>query len=63
MKTEKDILFEIDGFYVTNEGDTKNPSYHLWKPNLTHATVDSAYNDISLGKVRCKYLALNKKNN
>ena len=51
------IFFEQDGYYVSNEGTKKEPSYHVWVPDLTHAKCDSAYLELELAIVRCKYLA------
>lgn len=45
------------GYYVSNEGTKKNPKYHVWEPGITHATCDSAYEEISLAVCRCDYLA------
>jgi len=54
------ILHSVDGYYVSNEGTKSNPNYHVWVPGITHATCDSAYNDLSLAVVRCNYLFKNK---
>ena len=51
------MYHHINGYYVSNEGTKLNPNYHVWVPGITHATCDSAYNDISLAIVRCNYLA------
>jgi hypothetical protein len=51
------ILHSNGGYYVSNEGTQKEPKYHVWVPGITHATCDSAYNDISLAICRCDYLA------
>lgn len=51
------ILHSVDGYYISNEGTKANPNYHVWVPGITHATCDSAYNDISLAVARCNYLA------
>lgn len=52
----RNVLFETGGFYVTNEGSVKAPSYHVWVPSITHAFCDSAYQNESLAIARCKYL-------
>jgi len=54
------ILHEIDGFYISNEGNKTKPNFHVWKPNGTHVLIDSAYNEISLAVCRCNYLAQTK---
>ena len=56
----KDILFEQDNYYVTNEGTKIKPSYHVWVPDITHSKCDSAYAELELAICRCKYLAKNK---
>lgn len=53
----KDILFEQDNYYVTNEGTKTNPNYHVWVPGCTHSKCDSAYLYLDLAISRCKYLA------
>ena len=62
--TEEDIeigiLHSLEGYYVSNEGTKKEPNYHVWIPNITHATCDSAYSDITLAVARCNYLHENK---
>lgn len=57
---ENGILYSKDGYYVSNEGTKKEPSFHVWIPRLTHAIIDSAYIDISLAICRCRFLAKNK---
>lgn len=54
------ILHDIKGYYISNKGTEKNPSFHVWIPNGTHAVCDSAYDEISLAVARCNYLANNK---
>lgn len=54
------ILHSVDGYWVSNEGTKKQPSFHVWIPGITHSTCDSAYDDISLAVARCNYLAKNK---
>ena len=54
------ILHNVNGYYVSNEGTKKNPSYHVWVPSVTHANCDSAYDDITLAVCRCDYLAKHK---
>lgn len=51
------ILHEVNGYWVSNEGNKNNPSYHVWIPTITHSVCDSAYADISLAVARCNYLA------
>lgn len=58
---ELGILHESLGFYVSNEGSSKHPNYHVWTPGITHATVDSAFSDFSIAVARCNYLANKKK--
>lgn len=55
------ILHSMDGYYVSNEGTNKNPSYHVWEPGTTHATCDSSYDDLSLAVARCNFLHRNKR--
>lgn len=50
------ILFESGAFWISNEGSSKHPYYHVWKNGITHATIDSAYTDLSLAIARVKYL-------
>ena len=50
------VLHNKKGYYVSNQGTNKNPSYYVWIPSLTHSNVDSTYNDISLAVTRCNYL-------
>lgn len=57
---EDQILHEVNGYYVSNEGSKKAPNYHVWVPNTTYASCDSAYSDLSLAVARCNYLAKNK---
>jgi len=54
------ILHEINGFYISNEGNKRNPNFHVWRPNGTHVKIDSAYSEISLAVARCNYIANNK---
>lgn len=54
------ILHSVGNYYVSNEGTKSKPNYHVWVPGITHATCDSAYNDISLAVARCNYLAKTK---
>ncbi len=56
------ILHSVNGFFVTNEGSKKNPSFHVWIPTLTHSIVDSAYEDLSIAVVRCNYISKDKNN-
>lgn len=56
----KNIFFEQDNYYVTNEGTKTNPNYHVWVPGVTHSKCDSAYLEMELAISRCKYLANNK---
>lgn len=55
-----EILHNIDGYYVSNEGTKYKPNYHVWIPGITHATCDSAYSDLSCAISRCNYLQKNK---
>lgn len=55
-----DILHEVNGYWVSNEGTKQTPNYHVWGPGITHSKCDSAYNDLSLAVCRCNYLARNK---
>ena len=50
------ILHSVNGYYVSNEGTSKKPNYHVWVPSVTHAICDSAYADITLAVARCNYL-------
>lgn len=54
------ILYETNGYYVTNKGSKLKPNYHVWIPNLTHAVCDSAYSDLIMAITRCNYLEKNK---
>lgn len=54
------ILHSVGGYYVSNEGTKQSPNYHVWIPGVTHATCDSAYNELSLAVCRCNYIAKNK---
>jgi len=54
------ILHSVDGYWVSNEGTKIKPSFHVWIPGTTHATCDSAYEDITLAVCRCNFLARNK---
>jgi len=58
-KEEKylNILHQNKGYYVSNEGSVTNPSYHVWRPGITQAKADSAYQELSLAISRCNYLA------
>ena len=51
------ILHLVKGHYVSNEGTKSKPNYHVWVPNSTHVTCDSAYADLSLAVARCNYIA------
>ena len=51
------ILHSVGGYYVSNEGTKAKPNYHVWIPGITHASCDSAYDDISLAVARCNFLA------
>lgn len=57
--TEKDILYEVNGFWVSRE----KMGYMVWKPSAswTHSASDSAYpltaEGFSLAKTRTDYLA------
>lgn len=53
---KRGILHSKAGFWVSDEGSKKRPSYHVWVPGMTHCTCDSAYSDISLAVARCNYL-------
>lgn len=50
----KNIIFSKNGAYVEKIRDL----YHVFVPNLTHASCDSAYKDKSIAIERCKYLGL-----
>lgn len=50
------IIHCLEGYYVTNEGTKREPKYHVWIPDITHAICDSAYSEISLAVARCNYL-------
>lgn len=54
------ILHAVNGYYVSNEGSKSNPNFHVWIPQTTHSTCDSAYNDLSLAVSRCNFLAKTK---
>jgi hypothetical protein len=54
------IFHEKGGYYVSNEGTKKEPSFHVWTPDTTHAKADSAYKYISLAVCRCNYLHKHK---
>lgn len=54
--SELNILHEAGRYWVSNEGTKKEPSFHVWKNGITHATSDSAYSDISLAICRADYL-------
>lgn len=54
------VLHSVDGYFVTNEGTKKEPNYHVWIPNITHAECDSAYSELELAVHRCNYLARKK---
>lgn len=54
------ILHNVNGYYVSNEGTKDKPVFCVWVPNLTHCVSDSAYSEISIAVVRCNYLAKNK---
>lgn len=51
------ILHSVDGYYVSNEGTKKAPSFHVWIPDRTCCVCDSAYDEISLAVCRCNFLA------
>jgi hypothetical protein len=51
------ILHSIKKHWVSNEGTKSKPSYHVWVPNGTHCTCDSAYHELGLAVTRCNYLA------
>lgn len=55
-----EILHNVNGYWVSNEGTKSNPNFHVWIPSVTHSVCDSAYNDITLAVCRCNYLAKNK---
>lgn len=57
MTSEKDILHENGDFWVSNEGNKKDPKFHVWVVGPTHSVADSAYADISLAIARCDYMA------
>lgn len=65
MMREQDILYEIDGVYITLESNgkylTERPfkgSYFcVWRPEGFVATLDSAYEDLSVAKARVQYIA------
>jgi hypothetical protein len=52
---EKDIIYENDGFWI---GLDKN-IYVVYRPSpsFTHSISDSGYEELSLAKARCDYLA------
>jgi hypothetical protein len=52
--------WNVNGYYVSNEGTKNKPNYHVWVPSVTHADCDSAYDDITLAVCRCDYLAEHK---
>lgn len=54
------IIHSVGNYWVSNEGTSKKPSYHVWVPNGTHCVCDSAYLDVTLAVARCNYLAKNK---
>tara|TARA_R110001606_G_scaffold376609_1_gene535347 strand:- start:705 stop:953 length:249 start_codon:yes stop_codon:yes gene_type:complete len=54
------ILHVVNGYYVSNEGSKCKPSFHVWVPDVTCCTCESAYLEISLAVCRCNYLAKNK---
>lgn len=54
------IIYNRNGYYVSNEGTNKSPNFHVWIPSVTHAICDSAYSDLSIAKCRCDYLFNNK---
>lgn len=54
------IIYNVDGYYVSNEGTNANPNYHVWIPCCTHAVCDSAYNELDLAIARCDYLSKNR---
>ncbi len=35
------ILHSVGGYYVSNEGTKRAPSFHVWIPNGTHVVADS----------------------
>jgi len=51
------ILHQKNGYYVSNEETKKHPSYQVWVPGMTHAKLDSAYQNLELAVSRCNYLA------
>jgi len=57
--TEANILHDVNGYYVSNEGTKANPNFHVWIPGCTHSTCDSAYAYLDLAIARCNYLAKN----
>jgi len=60
MKNEEiNILHSAGKYWVSNEGTKKNPNYHVWKDGITHASCDSAYNDLALAICRAEYLDKN----
>lgn len=54
------IYYEVEGYYVSNEGSKLKPNFHVWIPSCTHAICDSAYGNLDLAIARCKYLYKNK---
>lgn len=56
---ESGILHSSGKYWVSNEGTSKKPNFHVWENGITHSTCDSAYNDLSLAIARCNYLSDN----
>ena len=52
----KNILFSINGYYVELINGSRGPLYHVFCKGITHATCDSAYDDLECAISRCKYL-------
>ena len=60
---ELGILHNIDDkYWVSNEGTTNDPSYHVWVSGVTHSVCDSAYMELELAVCRCNFLARNNVN-
>jgi hypothetical protein len=59
-EVELNILHNVNGYWVSNEGSKQKPNYHVWIPSVTHSVCDSAYAEIDLAVCRCNYLAKNK---
>jgi hypothetical protein len=49
-------IYSKSGYFITNEGTAKKPSYHVWISGVTHAVCDSAYLHFDLAICRCDFL-------